>query len=66
MKYYLLVLAVLLGSGCALLEPFQEEASDKAAIAVNKYCEQTDENFRADFRAAVNAKTQHSIAITCN
>ena len=73
MKHFLLMLVllsggwvILFGSGCALLEPFQEQAADKAAAAMNKYCEQTSETFRTQFREEVNQKTNHSIVITCN
>ncbi len=65
-------LGILLGitfwlvTGCALLEPYQEEAADKVADGIDRYCKETDENFRSNFREEVNSKTNGAtIVVTC-
>jgi len=53
-------------AGCALLEPFQDQAAEKVAEGVIEYCAQTDAAFRTDFRAKVNADTGgHTIQVEC-
>lgn len=52
-------------AGCAMLEPFHDEAADAFADAIDEYCKQTDIAFREKFRDDVNSKTDHAIEIKC-
>lgn len=65
MKKILLAFFAAALAGCALLEPFQDQAADGIADAIDEYCAQSDENFRSEFRDDVNSKTDHNIEITC-
>ncbi len=52
--------------GCAQLLKLQGQAAEKAAQGITEYCKNTDEAFRAKFRAEVNAKAfPNSAQITC-
>lgn len=66
MKTLFVLIAVVMLSGCAQILKLQGQAAEKAAQAIEHYCANTDESFRADFRANVNEKAApHSAQITC-
>jgi len=66
MKYFILVAAVLLGPGCGLIAPLQEQAAGKIADGVNTYCDESDATFRAGLRADVNSRiAPRSIVVDC-
>lgn len=66
MKTAVIATAVVFLTGCQALMPTIETASDKVAEGVDKYCSETDENFRSNFRTLVNSKTGGaSIVVTC-
>jgi uncharacterized protein YceK len=66
MKILLMVMALLMLSGCQTLLRLQGQAATQAANGITAYCENTDEAFRASFRAEVNAKAApNSASITC-
>ena len=67
MKIFMVLLAAMLISGCALIAPFQDKVADKAADAIVEYCANSDANFRAKFRADVNMLVPegHGAEITC-
>ena len=61
-----IVLLTLFVVGCAQLLKLQGQTAEKAAQAIEAYCENTDEEFRAKFRAEVNAKAfPNSAQIIC-
>ncbi len=68
-----LILAVLVSftvfvtaAGCTVVGSALDRSSDKIADGVDKYCAETDENFRTNLRTAVNSKTNGAtIVITC-
>ena len=63
---YIVIAAVFTLAGCAQLQPVLERSAGKVAEGIDTYCEETDENFRTDFRAEVNAKTNGAtIVVTC-
>lgn len=52
--------------GCALLMQAQDRSAEQVSKAIEQYCKNTDEKFRNDFRAAINAKAApNSIEVTC-
>ena len=53
MKY--LLIALLL-SGCAQITKLEGQADDALVKAVNKWCDNTDQEYRDKRRAAINAK----------
>ena len=66
MKYAILIVTMLATVGCAQLLKLQGQTAEKAAQAIEAYCENTDATFRANFRAEVNAKAApNSAQITC-
>ena len=66
MKYAILIVTMLATVGCAQLLKLQGQTAEKAAQAIEAYCQNTEESFRAKFRAEVNAKAfPHSAQITC-
>lgn len=61
-----LIVIAFFVTGCAQLLKLQGQAAEKAAQAIESYCKNTDEDFRAKFRAEVNAKAfPNSAQITC-
>ena len=66
MKLAIVLLTLFSIIGCAQLLKLQGQSAEKAAQAIAVYCDNTDESFRAKFRAEVNAKAfPHSAQITC-
>jgi outer membrane biogenesis lipoprotein LolB len=66
MKTLSLIIAIFMLSGCAQLLKLQGQAAEKAAQAIEQYCKNTDPDFRAKFRAEVNAKAApNSAEINC-
>ncbi len=62
----LIAFSVLFLAGCSQLQPVLERSSGKVAEGVDTYCQETDETFRAEFRAEVNSKTNGAtIIVTC-
>lgn len=63
----IVALLVAMGiGGCAQLLKLQGQSAEKAAQAIEAYCDNTDADFRAQFRAEVNAKAfPNSAEITC-
>lgn len=61
-----LLTALFFVAGCAQLLKLQGQSAEKAAQAIEAYCRNTDADFRAKFRAEVNAKAfPNSAEITC-
>lgn len=61
-----IVLLTLFVVGCAQLLKLQGQTAEKAAQAIEEYCKNTDADFRAKFRAEVNAKAApNSAQIIC-
>lgn len=59
-------LALIALAGCAQLLKLQGQSAEKAAQAIEAYCKNTDAEFRAKFRAEVNARAfPNSAEITC-
>ena len=66
MKLAIVLVTLFSIIGCAQLLKLQGQTAEKAAQAIEAYCKNTDESFRAQFRAEVNAKAfPNSAQITC-
>ena len=63
---YLLILSVAAVAGCATLFEAQDMGAGKVADAIDRYCAETTESVRLQFRESINKKTPHSIEVTCN
>lgn len=67
MKILLVSIFTLPLSGCAILTDQVEWASDKAADAVESYCENLTQDQRLAFGDRVRTKTSpHSVNVTCD
>ena len=65
MKLILTALSMYFMTGCAVLEPFQSRVVDKGVEYAEKYCEQTDENYRMQLREEFNSKFAGTATIIC-
>ena len=64
MKYAFVLIFAL--SGCSYLMTAQDKSAEQVAKGISQYCKNTDEKFRTDFRAAINAKAApNAIEVTC-
>jgi len=64
--FFMMIVIFAAFTGCAQLLKLQGQTAEKAAQAIEAYCKNTDETFRAQFRAEVNAKAfPNSAQITC-
>lgn len=53
-------------TGCTVLDSISDESAEKVAQGVQKYCANTDEDFRSKFREKVNTKASpHSVKVEC-
>ncbi len=51
----ILLISVLLLTGCSMLADLQSESAEEVAKGVVKYCAYTEEVFRAEFRSEINS-----------
>lgn len=62
-----ILVAAFFATACAQLMEAQSKTAEQVARGVAEYCKNTDEAFRTQFRAEVNAKAApNSIIVTCN
>lgn len=60
------VFLMLVGlSSCAGLDKTLDGGAEKVADAISKYCASVDEDKRQAFRAEINSRMPHRIAVTC-
>lgn len=54
-------------TGCAVVDKIQDQSSEKLSELIVKYCNQTDEWFREEFRKKINDKMKGlaTIKIKC-
>lgn len=61
-----LITIALMISACSVLSPYEDKAAHKAAKIFDAYCSETNSEFRASFRAEVNAKMEKgSVVVEC-
>ncbi len=66
MRAMLILMVVIMFSGCAQLLEFQDKSADRIAKAISEYCENTDTGFREKFRESINEKAApNAIEVTC-
>lgn len=65
----LLLISVLLPTGCSMLAKLQTESAQEVAKGVIKYCTYTEEVFRIQFRSEINSILEPkdiSIEVDCS
>jgi len=56
----------MIAAGCSYLMQAQDKSAEQVSKAIGEYCKNTDEKFRTDFRAAINAKAApNAIEVIC-
>ena len=54
-------------SGCSMLNKVQDASAEKISSLIERYCQETDETFRADLRERINLKLngQATVKVDC-
>ncbi len=62
---YLTLISIIALSGCAYFGSLEERTAEELAGVAERYCENTDQDWRDKFRERFNAEFAGSAEITC-